>query len=430
MQQYFEHRLDTETIVIRQDNDVSKFIEENAGIYYPLIKIHNTVIPFGDVVSLSLSVGDTFLPRLSVTIDDTTYQFREVDFETQLSYITVFIGNPRDTVYKPIKNTYVVLSISSDPGSTMVSFEAELNVPKLYATYHLGIQGTSFNAIKQIAKDSGLGFVSNVKNTNDEMFWISPGTRYAMIFDSIMQGAYKSEDNSFFVFVDQYANLNFIDLRKAFVDAPTVIQETDILTGNKLDEPYQLALSNNTLDRRNELLIIAYTPINYYGELAKDRADKLLYSELDVSYTNETSGSVIGSDQLFDTKAISVVSNINTHSRYQLGKELTKYNRYILQGTKIDCVLDYFAPSAYLYATIPVHLYTTPSKTRKDESNQNENLVDISENEPVQTPNAHILNERLSGDMIITRMSYEYRRPASEEDDRIRIHQSLRLFKK
>lgn len=431
MQVFFEHKLPTDVIVVRQDNAESKFIETNAGIYYPLIKINNTTIAFSDIIECSFTVGTQFFPTFSCTISDSTYQFRQNDFSKGLMFMTIFIGNPNDEVYKPIKNTYLITSIESEPGNPNLSFESVLFVPGLFEYKQYAFTGTSLSALKDLASYVKLGFVSNINASNDTMTWISPGKLINYMYQ-IIDGAYISDDDSVLCYIDQYANLNYISLKSAYSATDRIKCETNVLTGEKLLQPKELVLTSNKLDRKDKTLIQYYTPINNYGELAINRNDALIYTQLVSDYTSTTPPkTIIGSDQLGTIDNYTTAKSVNAHSMYYMSAYISKHNRHLLQGTKLSIQLDNYAPSACLYMTIPVEIYSYPTRTKFSESNNTQNLDSLDKNETVGPTNSHVLQRSLSGDSIVTEITYTFQKRSIQTDDsEFRIQQYLKVFLK
>jgi hypothetical protein len=431
MQTFFKHSLSVDVITVRQDNDESKFIETNAGVYYPLIKINGLTVSFADVISCDFTIGRDFAPLLTVVVTDSSYQIRQNNIEREKSFITVFIGNPNDEVYEPIKQTYLITDISSEPGSANVNIDATLYAPKLFEYKQSAFTGTSFDCLKSVAEYAGLGFVSNVSNSNDSMTWLSPGKLIDWI-KNVADHAYIADDDSILCFIDQYANLNYISLLTSFAASDKITIETNVLTGEALEEPVNMVLTTNKLETDTQLRIAYYTPLNNYGEFALQRSTDLSYAQLNSAYNEETTlTDIIGANQVGDVKYSTTAKSVNTHDKYNAAPVISAHNRHLMQGTKLSLQLDCFAPSACLFMSAPVEIYTVAAKTARTESDDQQSLYDLDDNPPTTESNAHVLQESLSGDAIITEMSYRFvKRSIQSTDSEFRIQQYLKVFLK
>ena len=97
-----------------------------------------------------------------------------------------------------------------------------MRVPNRYRDACNSFKETSFNTLLKLSNQYGLGFASNVESTEDEMIWINP-TDYPIDFiESIAKSAYLDEESFFTVFVDQFYNLNFVEMNRLFNHDGTV----------------------------------------------------------------------------------------------------------------------------------------------------------------------------------------------------------------
>jgi hypothetical protein len=76
--------------------------------------------------------------------------------------------------------------------------------------------GASFDVLKQIAKDMGLGFATNETSTSDSMNWICPGDSMMNFINHIGDHAWKTPKDFYKVFIDIYYHLNFINVNNQF----------------------------------------------------------------------------------------------------------------------------------------------------------------------------------------------------------------------
>lgn len=424
MQQEFEHHLETRDIVIRQDDGASTFIERAAGYQIPLLRIKDTVVSFANVISVELSVGTSFLPFVTISIDDSRFDFRQDDWIHELDIITLYIGNPQDETYKSIKNDYRITNVSSAPGSAIVSFTAVLYVPELYTNRQQHINGTSLDAMKHIAKECALGFVHNVQGLTDSMEWLWGGRQIDWIQEQIIPHAYSDNTTTYIAYVDQFANLNFIDVKRALDSGANTTLESDPLSGKTHDAPVQLKLTNNRLDRDTDILITYYTPDNNYGELAVSRYNKLTLDRLSYDHQTAQESTVLdGILQVNDSQTIHSAQTINSHINYDLAASVNEHNKHLVQGQYITAKLDYYISVLYMNMSVPIDIFNAASRTYKNTQNTTDTQSDVANTEPKTVPASHSINDNLTGEYMIRDMRIVFVRDAqgqnSETDHRL-----------
>lgn len=434
MTQHFEHSLLSQDIVLRQDSGASNFIETASGKHYPLIRIRNTVIEFANIVSVSLSAGSSsFLPRVSVVVEDFDYSIRQQDFAKEIDMLTIFIGNAQDNVYKAIKNDYLITEVSSSAGSAYVSFEAELYVPKLYESINSSWEDTSFNVLKEIAKECNLGFVSNVSNTNDKMVRIRHENNLETI-KSITATAWMNNDNSFVCFVDQFANLNFIDLNTATMATPSTYLETNILTGEELDEPELLLLTNSRVDANEKTVkITQYTPISKYGSESKTFTSKLHAVLLEQNKTSTIETVLEGHrSQIRDSRTFVNKIEDNTYTEYTASKAINLHNQSCMQGMHLVASLDNYVPPIFLYGCYDIQILNFANRATKDTQDKI-NVKELEQRQPERTSGHYTLNTSLSGEAVLRDMTISYIRNGVVKDSnttKSNVKQTLTLYSK
>ncbi len=430
----FNHSLPSRDIVIRQDDAESTNLEVSVGKMFPLARVRNTVIGYMEIVSFDLIIGESFLPKMTITVDDSNFLLRQQDFSKGIDIITIFVGNAQDTTYRPIKNDYLITDIDSSPGSPLITFDAVLHVPELYNAVNSGFENlSSFDTLKQVAKEIGLGFSSNVSNTNDAMNRIRYGRNNIFIYNTV-SNAFRDNTSGFIVFVDQFANLNFIDVSTSINESPSTYLETNIYTGERLPRPVLLKLTNSKLSiDPTTVKIDLYTPISNYGAAAIQRVTSLNYFSLNSEYTEVSTDTVDPTiQQISRVSTYSSVESTNTFPQYLTAEAINKVNLAKLQGMFIDAHLDSMCPALYMYGTFDIELLNSFGQTEIESQNPNKNQVQVdSEGSPLPTRRI-TKNELLSGDGLLTRMSISYMRNTRGNDvSRVgRMKQSVMLYSK
>lgn len=148
-------------------------------------------------------------------------------------------------VYKPLRMDFNVLNVSSEltsklaesgsdsigTGVNMVfNILAECRIPGIYTHRSKSFpNGTSYDALLQVAQDLDLGFSVNDTAVTDKMTWICPNYSYYDFVKEITDSAYKDDSGFFYSFVDCYYNLNFINLGNQFGYEEDLLANPDLV---------------------------------------------------------------------------------------------------------------------------------------------------------------------------------------------------------
>jgi hypothetical protein len=100
----------------------------------------------------------------------------------------------------------------------------EVRIPKLYKNISKNFRGSSADALIKISEDLGLGYASNEAKTNDTMNWISPNVDYETFIKQVVNGSWLEEEDYFDCWIDQYYNLNLVNLKKQFDEQNSVLE--------------------------------------------------------------------------------------------------------------------------------------------------------------------------------------------------------------
>lgn len=204
--------------------------ESRMYAFLPLIEINKGYRPNpSNIMSFKLDFT-RFMPTLRVKVADPNAEIKSKYYPTDGSIIGVYIApTGEDGTYKPIRLDFIVTSVheSDSIGGTILSeslseFEitAELNVPKMFYNRNCYESGTSWEALRSISEQTGLGFASNVENTQDSQVWLNGYNSIRNFADTITRHAYLDEESFFVSFVDAYYNLNFVEVSRLFSQIP------------------------------------------------------------------------------------------------------------------------------------------------------------------------------------------------------------------
>lgn len=102
-----------------------------------------------------------------------------------------------------------------DMQNGMFSINGIANIPRLFLRkFKSYSKKTSFEALKELAKECQLGFASNISNTNDRMTWINTGNPNHQFMKDIVQNSYISDESFLFCYIDFYYNICYVDIEK------------------------------------------------------------------------------------------------------------------------------------------------------------------------------------------------------------------------
>ena len=387
--------------------DQQKEIAESLGnipfVWYNAYQIHQSDIDF-----LQVSTNGN-LPQVKIVFRDSLNMMKDKGFPLDDSKISIFI-NPRTQQIKPIHMDFKIIKFSVH-GSTY-TMSGLIDVDKLYLKNFKSLSSmTSFDALKTLARESGLGFNTNIDNTNDKMTWINTGQRTIDFIDSIVETSYKSDETYLLAYVDLLYNLTYVDLEKelnrdikqdlgvANVGIEDVVKLDDkekvsrlfltndfsMQNSNSYFTDYKI-VNNSTLVSLQEGYL---TKVKFYDELKKD----FLVFDVD-SITSKGDKTIImkGSPQneSFFKENVNLVYSgkldaDNMHNNYHYS--YIQNMRNISELRKIGLEISMKSPNYNLYKFQKIYVAI---------SNQ------------ASTPSAPHINNRLSGEWFIIDLVYKF----------------------
>lgn len=345
-------------------------------------------------------------PTIKVTFYDSLGVMADNAIPVDDSKIKVYI-DPGANNLKPIFLEFKISNFSTSDGLYVISGVLDLN-PLYLPSFKAYKEKTSFYALQDVMKELGLGFNSNLADTDDQMTWVNPGDRVFDFIDSIVNNSYKSDYSFMLGYIDFYYNFNYVDIED---ELSRDIQEEQGITsygleqaantGNLDDKVGGLALSNDPSMDGTNMFIDSYKIINNStnislteGYLTKTKyyneSDKELLV-FDVDSISSEGGKIVmkSSDQDFYEKNINLVYNgkidiDNAHKNFNYSAIQNDRNVTELTKLGLDAVLT--IPNFNLYRFQKVK-------------------VIISSQTP--TPSHTLVNERLSGDWFIADIKFE-----------------------
>ncbi len=414
----FRHKLSTQKIIIRQDEGSDETDISQVGQTFPLIRIGDTTFEKGQISSFTLNVGESLIPRITLTIDDADMNFRGFqltdDFIRGDSLLTVLITIINDNNNESIKNDYKITNITGRSGSDTLTINAELYVPKMTSKRQWGFNGNSFDALKEIATFCELGFSTNITDApTDDSLWLTNTNLENLIKD--IEGRAFIDDDCLAVFIDAYANLTVLQLGKAIEDTTQYYFDTDI-NGNPIDQ--QKLLITDATDIEGEEAI----PLSSWN--SKSDLEKYLRNFTKGIYTDKTDEKVTDFDIEENEVKTSMADEAtlthdngrfdrdNLHAQFGFSDVRNKQIRDALtQGTLIDFRIDRYTP--YIFVGMNAD-FRMVYNIRTDTLRNQEDEISVSDALETFEPKKGEQTLPVSGKYHIQDLQYTYKRGAGD----------------
>lgn len=251
------------------------------GIQVPLIMINNTVIDFDAVQYFSLkSTGVT--PELSMTVEDKYQIIENIDKPKTDNEVRVQILPKFDNAYKKIDLTFYISNIKIN--GSLVSLTCLYKVPDLIKSRFKSFgEIDTYTLFDNIAKDSKLGFATNIAKLSDTRYMYCNNKSYIDILNDEIQ--YSDSTNHILDYwIDFWDSINLADIRERYeaIDPDEELQiwvasQIHEVTADVEIEPVKMTATLNTHPAlaNSELFVKNYDIINRPGGSAVAGSDKV-----------------------------------------------------------------------------------------------------------------------------------------------------------
>lgn len=443
---------DLESGTENSDGETSQEPLSKFSSILPLIEINKYQIQGDRLHSFRLR-NTGFYPTIRIVFDDSDAFFMARHFPKDGDLISVYIRSQGDEItFKPIRMDFTVVDVRPIGGGGNVSanrfsVEGRIYVPNLFTEKVQFNNGTSFDTLLGIAEELGLGFASNVDDTDDNMGWINPNDTIEKFISDITDNTYLNDDSFFISYIDSYYYLNLVEVNRLFSqEGSTEISKTfsqnagDLFSKGEgeLDD-FPNILTNLVEFQGDARYLSKYQMINESGAISKRNGYKKFsqhWSMIDKEFVNEfvdplsfdtpgfinaTKGRLINgevegprNDQV-KYKYLGVQSE-NVHSEYSYSLILNKQNLSEIEKIGMVAELDAVNPALLRYSRIycQIYEYANPVKevllnpTIKDDIQnvQERTLLPEGDGETLG-----VLNEFLTGFYVISGIEYIQTRP-------------------
>lgn len=382
---------------------------ESRSVDYPYLSINKYTFSREEILKCEIDCTN-HIPRIYLKLILTASgEFLSRSFPKDGDLVSFYIRG-RDDLFKPIRNDYLITSVTSNSSNSsvegrgmIINIEGELNIPGLYDENIYSIDGTSFDTMKFIAQRLGLGFATNETDTDDKMIWINPNVTSLEFMKDIVSAAWKDEYSFFTFFIDVYYNLNFINVNKLIsynADVLLALGENTISSGFYGDDKVSKGLAekcfvNHPNQNQTNFFIKHYKPINNSSKIAKNHGyatNSIFYDHNEKRYWQLQAKSIItegsgneriilrgrAGDDSYNNQQKFRYDGIqynnpsgNLHNHFYYARAHNLMNNIEMDKLNVEIELNKFNLNIYRYENIPVVLFITNDIKRIQQSNLN-----------------------------------------------------------
>jgi hypothetical protein len=377
------------------DENYKKEFAESLG-NQPMVWYNTTQIESNDVISLELSYIDN-LPTLTLKFKDTLGFMKDSGIPLDDSRISLFL-NPRTKFLKPIHMDFKIVDFSDD--NDIYDITGVIDIKDLYLRkFQSYPQKTSYKLYEQIAKDLGLGYNTNIDNTDDKMNWINTGNKLYEFINGVTKHTYKSDETYLIQYIDFYYNLNYVDVEKEMkrditkelgmgnigIEEVVKTMDKDVLARNFLTNEFSNKQTNFYFEKftvLNNSMRVALTKgyltkLKFYDELQKN----FLVFDVD-AITSPADEKILlrgaPQDETFFKENINVLYTgrldmDNVHKNYYYA--VVQNNINYMELSKIGLVVELTTPNYNLYKFQKIFVILSNQKTTASRSLMNTRLT-------------------------------------------------------
>lgn len=160
---------------------------------------------------------DGLVPKIEFTFEDTKDIFKSSVTPTDDGSIDLFL-NSTSANLKSLHMSFKMESFiqGREEIGRKYTIIGRINVPGLYVPNNKTYNETSFTALRNISKEIGLGFNSNIIDTDDKMSWRCTFKKPYEFMGDIISHSYISDESYMVGYIDYYYCFNYVDIEKEY----------------------------------------------------------------------------------------------------------------------------------------------------------------------------------------------------------------------
>lgn len=214
------------------------------GSLLPIININSYEVKNIEYLKIDMN---SEIPELLLVFKTYETQFLYSGYPKDGDLLCLYIRSTSEA-YKPIRHDYTIVEVTG-PGPERVYgrpesskstsiyhkfiVKAQLRIPRLFKNSCKAYSGkSSWETLKDVAKELDLGFSSNEKGTSDNMTWICPSISTYSFIESVVSKSWKTEEDAFEWWIDPYYNLTFVNMNKQLFGPDSNDPEGDTVLAN------------------------------------------------------------------------------------------------------------------------------------------------------------------------------------------------------
>lgn len=411
----------------KDDGEIDKNVQDLGK--YPVVWIDGVMIESINMKELTL-FNNGFMPSLKLKFTDPTSKLIDDNFPIDNSIISIF---KKSTVkdLMGIKMDFKVTDFKIIKGrdnleTLTYEIDAIMDINQFYLMNFEAFEGTSYNVIKDLMVEMGLGFASNVSNSNDDMTWVNPANYRIEFIRDIISKSYIDDDTFLFGYIDFYYNFNYVDIEtqmKKDISNQMNLQSIQEVNKDAQDKEVPLILTNNKDKQSTNLHIQKYTLINsstsinleygyrHYVNYYNKTNDELKKYALD-NITDDNGNSIVmkGNDEdnvLYDEMAsgtwMGKLDEDNVHENFLHSALQNKNNLKFLQKLKMTVKMSRVNYGLYRFQKVLVELYNFGKIDKVENSNKS-----AKESEKGASEHDDKIINKLSGEWVITAINLTF----------------------
>lgn len=167
-----------------------------------------------DIISLELYY-ENMIPKAVATFRDSIGFMKKEGFPLDDTKFEIFLNSGS----KSLKSIHMKFKLSNfiENRNSTYTMTGTIDLKDFYKIKYQGYKGTSFDVLRKISGELGLGFNSNINTTDDNMNWVNDGKLPSKFIADIINHSYISDTSYVLGYIDFYYCFNYVDIEKEWL---------------------------------------------------------------------------------------------------------------------------------------------------------------------------------------------------------------------